>query len=322
MTRTAVPRMALACKLGLAVLLVGCSEQAPTEAGTPPILVAPGGGVGGPQVDATDPTSAPQNTTLEVRVLGQNFASGAKVDFLLHGLKTPGVRTNSTRFVSATEVVANITIAADAVVDLYDVQVTLAGKKPGVGIELFAVLQQGPPGQWDPPPLVITFGQGSTGTDALRGDDVANSSYPTPGHISVNGNLMFWLGSDNPRSVRVTTSAFDGQTRDRIFTNNHTNPGGDDSFGLLGMVEGSTGSAVVEAELNVQDNDPYVVLRYGKDCSGNVVSGAKAVTTRSTDGRTWTITGSNGVHCQKLGKKPALSQVGTAGPFSMTLVWP
>lgn len=317
------PGVALTLGLGAA-----CSDKVPTEAGGPPIALAPGGGGPGPQVDATDPQSGQQATTLDVRVLGQNFASGAKVDFLLNGLKTPGVKTNSTRFVSSTEVVANITIASDAVVDRYDVQVSLAGKKPGVGIELFAVCSQGPPVQCDPIPLVITFGQGVTGTDALRGDDIANSSYPTPGHISGNGNLAFWLGEDNPRFVRVTSTAFDGLTRRRIFTNNHTNPGGDDSLGLRGMVSGSTGSAVFEAELHVRSNDPYEVIRYGKDCSGTgssggtVVPATKAITTRSADGRTWTITGSAGVHCKQVAKKPGLSQVGTAGAFSMTLVSP
>jgi len=197
-----------------------------------------------------------------------------------------------------------------------------------VGIELFAVCYQGPAGRCDPTPLVITFGQGVTGTDALRGDDAANSSYPTPGHTSSNGNLIFWLGADNPRFVRVTTTVFDGVTRNRIFTNNHTNPGGDDSLGLLGMVAGSTGSAVFEAELFDSSTEPYEVVRYGKDCSGTgsgggvVVPATKAITTRSTDGRTWTITGTSGVHCKQVGKKPGLSQVGTAGAFSMTLVWP
>ena len=94
------------------------------------------------------------------------------------------------------------------------------------------------------------------------------------------------------------------------------------------MVLGSTGSAVFEAELFVSLTDPYEAVRYGKDCSGTgsgggtVVPANKAITTRSADGRTWTITGSAGVHCKQLKKKPGLSQVGTAGAFSMTLVWP
>jgi hypothetical protein len=305
-----------------------CFEGAPPDPAGP-IQLAPGGGGAPIQVTATDPTIGGLGATLDVRVLGLGFVSGAKVDFLLNGSKTPGLKTNSNRFVSANEVVANITIAPDAVLDLYDVQVTVAGKKPGVGIELFQVCYQGPPGQCDPPLLDITFGQGMSGTDALRGDDADNTMYPGQGHISGNGNLMFWLGENNPRFVSVTTTGpFNGGTRNRIFTNNHTNPGGDNASGLLGMVEGSSGTAVLEAELHVQSSDPYQVVRYGKDCGGTgsgggaVVAATKVGTTRLGDGRTWTITGTSGVHCKQVGKKPGLTQVGTAGPFSMTLVWP
>lgn len=47
----------------------------------------------------------------------------------------------------------------------------------------------------------------------------------------------------------------------------------------------------------------------------------KVVTTRSADGTTWTITAVvDGVHCKQVDKKPDLSQIGTAGLFSVTLV--
>lgn len=279
------------------------------------------GGGAAPTVTTFNPKEGVQGTTLDVAVTGTGYDQSSAVTLLLDGKATAKVKTNSTTLVSPTDLVANITIAADAVLGNYQVQVANAGGKKGIGIESFAVLQPGsPPGQWDPPQVVITFGQGSTGTDAVRGDDAANSPYPDPGHIAVNGNLMFWLGVDHPRSARVTTFAFDGATRDRIYTNNHTNPGGDNAFGLLGMVEGSTGSAVLEVELD--DNG---IVRYGKDCSGSfgaVVPATKAVTTRSADGRTWTITGTTGVHCKQVTKKPGMTQVGTTGPFSMTLVWP
>jgi hypothetical protein len=90
-------------------------------------------------VNAADPSRGALGTTLDVRVLGQNFTSGAKVTFLLNGSATAFIKTNSTRFVNATELVANITIDEAASLDLYDIQV-LAGKKPGVGIELFEVV--------------------------------------------------------------------------------------------------------------------------------------------------------------------------------------
>jgi hypothetical protein len=136
---------------------------------------------------------------------------------------------------------------------------------------------------------------------------------------------MFWLGEGNPRAVRVKTTAFDGETRRRVFTNNHTNPGGDNAMGFLGLGFGSSGTAVFEVELFNKSNEPYNVLRYGKDCAGtgsgggNVVNATKVTIARSLDGNTWTITGSSGVHCKQVTKKPGLSQIGTAGAFEITL---
>lgn len=314
---------------GMLVLMLAGGCATPEAIEGPTALAARASGGANPVVDATDPNQSPQDSTLDVLVLGSNFDSGSSAQFLLNGKVTPKVKTNSTTFVSPTKLKANITIAVDAVVAPYDVQVTAAGGRKGIGIEKFSVLQKSNPGQWNPPQLTVTFGQGLGGTDAVRGDYDAYSPYVALAHIALNGNLVFWLGAGSPRFVKVKTTAFDGVTRNRIFTNNHSNPGGgDDSFGLLGMVEGSTGSAVFEAELHVSSTAPYEVLRYGKDCSGTgsgggvVVPANKVITTRSADGRTWTIAGSNGVHCKQVAKKPGLSQVGTAGSFSMTLVWP
>jgi hypothetical protein len=98
------------------------------------------GGESDPTVAATDPDGAPQDVTLDVRVLGTGFVSGSEVDFLLDGKGTKEVQTNSTSFVSDTELVANITITADAQPELYDVRVTTPKGKKGVGIELFEIV--------------------------------------------------------------------------------------------------------------------------------------------------------------------------------------
>jgi hypothetical protein len=49
------------------------------------------------------------------------------------------IQTNSTRFVNSSELVASITIAADATIELYDVLVTTSKGKRGIGIELFSI---------------------------------------------------------------------------------------------------------------------------------------------------------------------------------------
>jgi probable HAF family extracellular repeat protein len=93
-------------------------------------------------VTATTPSSAKRDTTLNVTISGSGFEQGSRAVWALDGDTTftkTKVKTNSTTYVTPKQIVANITIAADATVDLYDVQVvTLSGRK-GIGIELFAI---------------------------------------------------------------------------------------------------------------------------------------------------------------------------------------
>ena len=105
----------------------GCGERTPTGAMIGDVSLAKGGGGGGgggsgptPVVNATDPSSAPQDVRLDVRVLGSNYDNGSAVRFLLNGKATTKVVVNSTRFVSATELVADVAIALDAVVDVFE----------------------------------------------------------------------------------------------------------------------------------------------------------------------------------------------------------
>jgi probable HAF family extracellular repeat protein len=86
------------------------------------------------------PDNAPQDTTLDVRVLGTAFDQGSRVDLALAGtLDSINVHTNSTRFVASTEVVANVTISGNATFAKYDVVVTTSKGKKGIGTELFLI---------------------------------------------------------------------------------------------------------------------------------------------------------------------------------------
>lgn len=139
MTRRVFPSVAGALAALALCALTSCADQ-PVATDPGGIQAAKGGGgSGGPAVSATDPDSATQDTTLDVRVLGSGFEPGSRAEFALDSVVGPNIRTNSTRYVSSRELIANITIAADAVTDLYDVIVTtLAGKK-GIGTEMFTV---------------------------------------------------------------------------------------------------------------------------------------------------------------------------------------
>jgi len=124
----------------LLVTLAACADRTATA----PNFSKVGGG---PTVTGTSPTGAPQDTTLDVRVYGSGFDRGSRADLALAGVIGPKVRTNSTRYVSGSELVANVTIAVDADTGAYDVVVTVSSGKKGIGTEMFQV-RKGP----KPPP--------------------------------------------------------------------------------------------------------------------------------------------------------------------------
>lgn len=131
--------------MGLAAWGLACGETS-TQPTIDSIVIqaAQGDGGSGPKVNSTLPTGAPQGTEqLKVMVFGSGFDETSTVEFLLNRKSTNDIKTNSTKFVNDNEVVADITIAAGAAVDLFDVEVTLAatggGRKRGIGIELFEV---------------------------------------------------------------------------------------------------------------------------------------------------------------------------------------
>ena len=98
------------------------------------------------QVNSTSPNAAPQATTsLNVTINGNGFKKGAVAKWFVTGTTNPGgVTVNSTTFNTSTQLTANITIASDANISGFDVQVTSAGRT-GKGTDLFAVTAKGTP---------------------------------------------------------------------------------------------------------------------------------------------------------------------------------
>ncbi len=133
---------ALAAIAALALSVVACNDVPVTPDEGPGFSSAKP--VAGPTVTATSPDTAVQDTTLDVTVSGTGFDNGSSAEWLLAGVADPRVRTNSTRYVSAGSLVANITIAADAVPARYDVAVTTSGGKKGIGTERFVVQVRDP----------------------------------------------------------------------------------------------------------------------------------------------------------------------------------
>src|SRR5688572_13490400 len=108
-----------------------------------------GGGAGGPlppdpnpSIGATTPNHSFRGTTLEIRVTGANFEQGSRAAWRRHGTSdtayaTTKVRTNSTTFVSSSELLVNTTIDPDARLGAYDLLVISSGNKVGVGAQKF-----------------------------------------------------------------------------------------------------------------------------------------------------------------------------------------
>ena len=124
--------------LGL-VAFSGCMDRAgPTAPLATGDAAARSGG--GPTVKSTSPDTATVDSTLDVHVFGSGFDVGSRAQWALNGVPSANVVTNSTVFVSSTELVANITIAKDATLASYDVMVTTSSGKGGIGTECFVIM--------------------------------------------------------------------------------------------------------------------------------------------------------------------------------------
>ena len=138
-----IDRFPLAAALVLLWLVAwGCGGEPSTA---PDLARTPGSGAKGPTVKSTKPSSAPRGTTLNVQVLGSGFDQGSRAVWALNGdttFATTRIKTNATTFVSSTTLVANVTIEADASLDVFDVEVVALSGKKGIGIELFTVTLQ------------------------------------------------------------------------------------------------------------------------------------------------------------------------------------
>jgi len=141
LSRTSATIAARALVISALLALWGCTGE-PVSSPRIRASLAAKGSAADPTVNSTDPDSASPNITLDVRVLGTGYDRGSQAKWALNGdtsFATTKVKTNSTRYVSSTEIVANITIAADAPLASYDIAVTTSEGKHGVGIELFTV---------------------------------------------------------------------------------------------------------------------------------------------------------------------------------------
>ncbi|HJR35649.1 MAG TPA: IPT/TIG domain-containing protein [Gemmatimonadales bacterium] len=140
------------CRVGTVIrvfagtaLFLGCQTALESPAGPEAITAAGGGGgrpVSGPSVTSASPAFGNAGEVgKRVTIRGSGFAPGAQAAWERGGAPDPKVTVTSTEFVSSTELVATITIAPDASIDLYDISVMLLDRKKGIGYARFEVTQ-------------------------------------------------------------------------------------------------------------------------------------------------------------------------------------
>jgi probable HAF family extracellular repeat protein len=143
MTRFLVSRSLSQCFIRVlgVIALSACADGVPPSAPlVTGVAVTASAASIGLTVKSTKPDTATVDSTLDVHVFGSGFDAGSRADWALHGVISAKVATNSTRFVSSTELVANISIARDATLANYDVMVTTSSGKGGIGTELFVIM--------------------------------------------------------------------------------------------------------------------------------------------------------------------------------------
>jgi alpha-tubulin suppressor-like RCC1 family protein len=124
----------LASLLGVVAALSACTD--PTPSG---VLFRASSSTTTVSVTSAAPDSTLQDTTLNVHVFGAGFDRGSKAQWAQNGVPSPDVTTNSTQFVSSTELLANVTVAVTASPGSYDIAVTTSHGVKGIGTELFTI---------------------------------------------------------------------------------------------------------------------------------------------------------------------------------------
>ena len=298
-----------------AVVWVACTDHVPTL----PDISAAAGGTGNPTVGATDPDSATQDTTLDVVVVGSGFDQGSQAQWAIAGVPATAIVTNATRFVSSKRLIVTITIAHDADTVLYDVIVTTATGKKGIGTELFRVRAKA-----TDLPIEATYRDAAT--DGVKSDGAAVATYVD----GVDGVSALLLGGGNYR-VRTSdspTRAFcldfqghPGAPYAVVCDNGyHTTGAPDVAGGLSAMAIGS--SMTTRSQVTWVRDGYNWFLMYGRDCGLNEVPAKRAIVTR-TSGDTWVIESPSApaILCRSATKgRPTTGLVGEfAMPFSVTV---
>ena len=155
-------------------------------------------------VTAADPPTGEQGTlSLSVTIKGKGFKTGAQSQFFKTGTTNPaGVTVRSTKYVSATQIVATVDIADTAALAQFDIQVQNTDGRTGKGTELFSVLAK----KIDPctqPDSVPTPGWYTSGSSGVPG--ALDSAFGSNGTGKVVGPRYLRVGFAQGSAIAIQT---------------------------------------------------------------------------------------------------------------------
>jgi len=317
------PRRAAGAVAWLLVGLLGCQETKPTDTTGPELLAAKGGGGGpGPKVKQAVPNEAPQGTTLVVRVIGSGFDDGSTVEFTLAGDSTLDmvVDIGLSTFIDEQNLDVHLTIALDAEVESYDIEVTTSRGKKGIGSEKFSVKLKGGPPQDSVVSVTFRGAFGGASGDGVLSDN--GDSYD--GVILELGNLKLDVrASVSTRKLCLDFGGQDDAPRNNLFCDDGwltTSRADDRPGGFLEMTVGDSMTTVVQVTWVIDGFNWF--LRFGMDCMDDD-AGARGDVNRIS-ANTWTLEGTNATLCKMPVKgRPLVTQVGDgvfSMPFKLTIV--
>ncbi len=292
-----------ACRIALvlAALAVACARE-PSEPGGARAADRPALAKSSSTVTLTSvsPDTASVSTTLDVAIAGSGFTDGMDAVWQRNGVSDPTqIRTNSTRYVSAKQLVANITISGTATSGSWDVA-AYSGGKTGIGTEL-AVLKQvfkvlDPATTW-----MLPLADGGLGlrSDHLYSDGV-NSVY-ADGVCKVTSHIYATSDFSGTGDAVINTNQTTGKCTRRftlVFPDGYSETVG--SFNNVRLIENAGYSipigATVRRQLHVAPaqlmaNNPSRCgnLIFGYGVTSDIAAGSDSLLVTRVNATTWHV---------------------------------
>lgn len=139
------------------------------------------------QVNSANPNSAEQGTVeLDVEIKGSGFDNSAAVDFFVTGTTNPGgITVKKVKVRGSKKIIATIDVSDTAIVDDFDIEVSLSSGRGGKGTTLFSVKQKkGPPAEGMPVTVAFFADAGNRITSDGLETDTYDSGLADGGAIS------------------------------------------------------------------------------------------------------------------------------------------